>query len=686
MAQVQKPELSSEDDPMQLARDGQIGTIQRLFTSGKYDATFRDEQGITLLHWAAIKAHYSLCHFLINSGADVNAKGGDVGATPVLWAARTPRNYYVVNLLLEHGADPLRTDDQGFNLLQNSAMDGNAYQTLLLLYNDIPVDTPDDKGHTALMWAAYKGFSGVVEILLSWGADVHARDEGGFTPLHWALVKGSYACIQKVIEYGADREALTSDGKSPSTVAKEMNSTKQWQKALADCGYTETGGPVQFPFSFITSDRRYFITRFFFFWPFLMLFSSIYILSGLPIFIGVPTAIVAWGGLQWIGQQLLRWAPLNMKHIHHTSFMAGVFGGTLFWTGERWLTKILPTTYLISPFYNLLFAISYALTLWFYGLAMTEDPGYVPKSTSRQEQKTVVRELISKTQFDENNFCITCMIRRPLRSKHCKRCGRCTAKQDHHCPWVNNCIGINNHRHFFYYVLAMLAGIVFFVRLALTYLIALPPGAADTCNLLGPELCAEFNKDSFTVLTTTWAALQLTWPTMLVFVQLIQIARALTTRENMKGHDHFSTVAEVVTSAAVAGTTSLEGAQVESDTANGPGPGAARRAHNHARKQGLLQQWKTLLGLDTFLATAMYGSRAEEVMAQQRRNPWTRGVTVNCSDFFCDPAPVFGKRQSGQGLLGGQPIDWTATYEIPPREPMQARSGGYETVATDEEV
>jgi len=98
------------------------------------------------------------------------------------------------------------------------------------------------------------------------------------------------------------------------------------------------------------------------------------------------------------------WAPLNMKHIHHTPFMAGVFGATLFWTGERWLTKILPTTYSLSPFFNLLFVISFGLTLWFYILAMIEDPGYVPKSSSRQEQKTVVRELISKIQFDENNF------------------------------------------------------------------------------------------------------------------------------------------------------------------------------------------------------------------------------------------------------------------------------------------
>ena len=35
---------------MQLARLGEIAAIQKLFDSGKFDATFKDEQGITPLH------------------------------------------------------------------------------------------------------------------------------------------------------------------------------------------------------------------------------------------------------------------------------------------------------------------------------------------------------------------------------------------------------------------------------------------------------------------------------------------------------------------------------------------------------------------------------------------------------------------------------------------------------------
>jgi hypothetical protein len=45
-----KPSLPVEEDIMQLARLGEIAGIQKLFDSGKFDATYKDEQGITPLH------------------------------------------------------------------------------------------------------------------------------------------------------------------------------------------------------------------------------------------------------------------------------------------------------------------------------------------------------------------------------------------------------------------------------------------------------------------------------------------------------------------------------------------------------------------------------------------------------------------------------------------------------------
>lgn len=53
-------------------------------------------------------------------------------------------------------------------------------------------------------------------------------------------------------------------------------------------------------------------------------------------------------------------------------------------------------------------------------------------------------------QLEEQNqrFCSICESSVNLTSKHCVQCGRCTIGFDHHCKWVNNCIGEKNYLKF----------------------------------------------------------------------------------------------------------------------------------------------------------------------------------------------------------------------------------------------
>lgn len=45
-------------------------------------------------------------------------------------------------------------------------------------------------------------------------------------------------------------------------------------------------------------------------------------------------------------------------------------------------------------------------------------------------------------------FCHHCDLYKPDDSHHCRSCGRCIFLMDHHCPFVNNCVGRDNMKYF----------------------------------------------------------------------------------------------------------------------------------------------------------------------------------------------------------------------------------------------
>lgn len=52
------------------------------------NVTKADEEGITVLHWAAINNRIPVASYFLQKGADINAIGGELKSPPIHWAVR----------------------------------------------------------------------------------------------------------------------------------------------------------------------------------------------------------------------------------------------------------------------------------------------------------------------------------------------------------------------------------------------------------------------------------------------------------------------------------------------------------------------------------------------------------------------------------------------------------------------
>ncbi|XP_074696767.1 palmitoyltransferase ZDHHC3 isoform X1 [Strix aluco] len=109
------------------------------------------------------------------------------------------------------------------------------------------------------------------------------------------------------------------------------------------------------------------------------------------------------------------------------------------------LVMLVPSRdYVYSVINGTLFNTLAFLALASHFRAMLTDPGAVPKGNA-------TKEFIESLQLKPGQVvykCPKCCSIKPDRAHHCSVCKRCIRKMDHHCPWVNNCVGENNQKYF----------------------------------------------------------------------------------------------------------------------------------------------------------------------------------------------------------------------------------------------
>ncbi|DBA73281.1 TPA: Palmitoyltransferase [Trebouxia sp. C0004] len=107
----------------------------------------------------------------------------------------------------------------------------------------------------------------------------------------------------------------------------------------------------------------------------------------------------------------------------------------------------------------LVLTISTTLALSCFVACVVADCGSVPKEwiPPVEEDKAVIEV---KRKSGESRFCKKCKCYKPPRSHHCRVCGKCVLRMDHHCPWINNCVGHGNYKTFLLFLIYVNAAVM----------------------------------------------------------------------------------------------------------------------------------------------------------------------------------------------------------------------------------
>ncbi|HTK29351.1 MAG TPA: ankyrin repeat domain-containing protein [Vicinamibacterales bacterium] len=166
--------LHAATDPasvVEAARDGDLPAMRALLKTGA-DVNTAQGDGMTALHWAAIKGNVELARMLMYAGASVRATTRLGAYTPLLMASRNG-DAPMVAALVDGGADVNATTTSGTTPLMFAAASGSLEAVQSLLDHHADVNAREKaRGETALAFAAAAGRAPVVRLLVAHGADL----------------------------------------------------------------------------------------------------------------------------------------------------------------------------------------------------------------------------------------------------------------------------------------------------------------------------------------------------------------------------------------------------------------------------------------------------------------------------------------------------------------------------------
>ncbi|KAJ6789895.1 hypothetical protein PWT90_03409 [Aphanocladium album] len=222
---------------------GYDSALEKLITQEGADK--RGYFGRTPLHCAALRGHLSTVKLLAELPTDVLNLPDEEGNTPV-YSALLYRHLEVAHYLLDMGADPLVTNNEGNGLLQIAAGIPDLAMARRLLSLGCRGDQQNFFGNTPFSAAVEAGDTEIIDALIASGFNgMDINDVWGNHPHMSAVEQGKFTMIFKLDALGAPWDACNHLGRNSAHAAAPMSHPdvfKFLERRGVDFGHTDIGG------------------------------------------------------------------------------------------------------------------------------------------------------------------------------------------------------------------------------------------------------------------------------------------------------------------------------------------------------------------------------------------------------------------------------------------------------------
>jgi ankyrin repeat protein len=314
-----------------------------------------------------------------------NAKG-----VVALHYASFQGNVDIIKYLINYGADIKALTIRDLNVIHYAAQ-GNKPNSLVYFYlfhrDKINLESIDKGGSTPLHWASYSSAVEIAMYLINYGVDINKKDKNGNTPLHLAVIKNSYKMVQKLLQKGAISNIKNQENKTPKDIALKckFNNIYELLKESEQCQLCNIKAPLQQK----SKSKKNIIIA-----------ITFQLISAFILFCFLFPYIIIIKENEILLYSLLLWGYI---------------------------------------FFTIIFLIFYIKLIFM-------DPGRPKKYITINNIKQIMK--LKEVKINLFKYCPKCLVRRAKNLRHCVICDECCEGFDHHCYWVNNCIGKNNYNYF----------------------------------------------------------------------------------------------------------------------------------------------------------------------------------------------------------------------------------------------